>query len=357
MPPITTKLLPLPGNLVYLAEVAVLTRLATGVMRVLENRPSKQSDPHISEAQKKQSMAERFFVEIFGTMGYMLCLHLGQDLVDKLADRWDRRPELHFLNQKENLFKGLEHNAEFQSGKSTLENLKIANLKITIDDLDQRLRESAEDVFGKYSPTGKERPNHMVYNTLYEHALPGTGSTGKANLVTVKNRLRDKLVAGRSDLVKGPQLAEMDEALSKIVNEVKPLKDFAMKNNKLAVLGIAIGVASSAIVGGTLTQWMNDRVIAPGAKKFFAKKEQQKLAKNAILPIPEAPLQTAPKSFSLLSPSPGLPVGPAHLGVIPPPVYLPNPKMQGGASGFAMSVFPPPVHSGGYPFPKPGGGL
>ncbi len=349
MPPITAKLIPLPGNLVYLAEVAVLTRLATGVMRVLENRPSKQKDTNISEAQKKQSMVERFFVEICGTMGYMLCLHLGQDLVDKLADLSDRRQELDFLNQKDSLFKGLEQNPEFQATLDTL--------NIKIKDLELRLRESAEDVFGQYSLSGKERPNHMIFNTLYDHALPGSDSTGsltgKANLVSVKNRLKDKLLEGPNDLVKNPQL---DEALSKIVNEVKPLKDFVMKNNKLAVLGIAVGIASSAVVGGALTQWMNDQVIAPSAKKFFAKKKPGKSLPNVVFPAVENPSLIAPKSLSLVSASPNLPMLHSY-GEGMPPVYLPNPKTQGMASGFVRPVFQPFIPLSPQVLSRPGGGL
>jgi hypothetical protein len=314
-------------------------------MRVLENRPSKQKDPDISGAQKKQSMVERFFVEICGTMGYMLCLHLGQDLVDKLADLSDRRQELDFLNQKDNLFKGVEQNPEF---KATLEKLQI-----TINDLDQSLRESAEDVFGKYSLAGKERPNHMIFNTLYDHALPGSEATGslsgKANLVTVKNRLKDKLIEGRNELAKSPQL---DEALSKIVNEVRPLKDFVMKNNRLAVLGIAAGVASSAIVGGPLTQWMNDRVIAPSAKKVFTRKKPGALLQNAVA----QPVDIEPKSFSVVSAAPEWPMLPNH-GGMGPPVYLPNPKTQGPSSGFMMPVFPSFVHQSSQFLSKPGGGF
>lgn len=352
MLPITAKLIPLPGNLIYLAEVAVLTRLATGVMRVLENRPSKQKDTDISEAQKKQSMVERFFVEICGTMGYMLCLHLGQDLVDKLANLADRRQELDFLNQKDS-FKVLEQNPEYQSGTATLKTLGIE-----IEELEQRLRESAEDVFGKYSSAGKEHPNHMIFNTLYDHALPGadpTGTlTGKANLVTVKNRLKDKLLEGRNELVNTPQL---DEALSKIVNEVKPLKDFVMKNNKLAVLGIAVGIASSAVVGGALTQWMNDQVIAPGAKKFFAnKKKPGKSLPNAVFPTVENSSLITPKSLSLVSASPDLPMIPTYGGMTPP-VYLPNPKTQGMASGFARPVFQPLIPPNTQVLSRPGGGL
>ncbi|WMU93317.1 hypothetical protein EMOOHJMP_00123 [Microcystis phage MaAM05] len=336
----------------YLAEVAVLTRLATGLTRVLENRPSKQKNPTLTESQKKQAMAERFFVEILGTMGYMACLHLGQDLVDGLLRCKNR--VLKFSDEKlldENLLK----DPQLPDVKKLL-----AELNIKVQELDLKLKESVAETYGAHGTTFK----NPVFNTLYEHELPGSTDKnpllGKANLVTVKNQLKKKveMVAEEKGVALQPQ--QLDAALSKIVNEVKPLKEFAKRNNQLAVLGIFTGVVGSALVGGSLTQWMNDRVIAPGAKKFFNRKVKGHQPVAAPSVEPNGPV--AHKSLSLLSapgPVPTLSAGTASFSAssAPMPVYLPNPKTQAQPPIFASQLLPP--QSSGNPVmgPWPGGGF
>ncbi len=304
----------------YLAEVAVLTRLATGLTRVLENRPSKQNNPTLTDSQKKQAMTERFFVEILGTFGYMACLHLGQDLVDLLTRCKSR--VLKFSD--ETLIKDLKHleDAQFKDVKKLLDKLND-----TVNVLDLKLKESVAETYGAHGTAFK----NPVFNTLYEHELPGSTEKnpllGKSNLVTVKNQFKKKVeqVAEKNGLALEPQ--QLDAALSKIVNEVKPLKEFAKRNNQLAVLGIFTGVVGSALVGGSLTQWMNDRVIAPGAKKFFNRKQHKKeaapLAASPLSPLPSVVTDpaVAHKALSLVS-------APSVMPMPPVPVYLPNPKTQ-----------------------------
>jgi hypothetical protein len=329
----------------YLAEVAVLTRLATGLTRVLENRPSKQKNPALSESQKKQAMAERFFVEILGTMGYMACLHLGQDLVDLLSRCKSRVLKFSDETLVSDL-KGLE-DAQFKDVKKLLDKLNI-----TVNDLDSKLKESVAETYGAQGKAFKK----PVFSTLYEHELPGSTKDnpllGKANLVTVKNQLKKKVeqVAEKQGL--SLQHPELDHALSKIVNEVKPLKEFAKRNNQLAVLGIFTGVVGSALVGGSLTQWMNDRVIAPGAKKFFNRKQHKK--GPTPLATPDASSASAApvmhKALSLIS-------TPAAMPMPPVPVYLPNPKTQAHPPIF-MAQQPALLHPANQtPKPWPGGGL
>ncbi len=344
--PVTSKLVPRPRNLMYLAEVAVLTRLATGLTRVLENRPSKQNNPTLTEGQKKQAMAERFFVEILGTMGYMACLHLGQDLVDLLTRCKSR--VLKFSDER--LVKDLKSldDSQFSDFKKMLDNLNIQ-----VHELDSKLKESVAETYGAQGTAFK----NPVFSTLYEHELPGSTKDhsllGKANLVTVKNQFRKKVeqVAEKGGVTLEPQ--QLDAALSKIVNEVKPLKEFAKRNNQLAVLGIFTGVVGSALVGGSLTQWMNDRVIAPGAKKFFNRKQPKKGAATLTPPLVSPLADPMPvvthKALSLVS-------APAALPMPAVPVYLPNPKTQAQPPIFMAQqpVLNPMSLS---PKPWPGGGL
>lgn len=335
-----------PRKWLYLAEVAVLTRLATGVMRVLENSPGKQKDPRISEGQKKQAMAERAFVELAGTTGYMICLHLGQDLVDKAANLCLREKNMAPFNLKDlqSGSQGKQISQEMEKAWKTLDKLKI-----TVQQLDEQLRDSFNEIYGHGDAT--QVKENALFKTLYEHDRAPIGSKeanfGRSNLGEVKNSLLKKCEARLLDpevlklnhgIQPEIQKAELDTALKTIINEVKPLKDFARRNNRLAIFGVLTGVATSALVGGTMTQWMNDRVIAPSAKKFFTKKEVGKAKAKMMTPL--ATTTPAPsRPLSLMSAAPGLPA-PKPLPPVSP-AYLPNPKMQASGAAFAGQVFRP----------------
>lgn len=332
--PITSKLWPRRSNLMYLAEVAVLTRLVTGVARVLENRPSKQKDPAMTEGQKKQAMVERFFVEILGTVGYMACLHLGQDLVDRINNG---------LQDNGAMLKAIQ-DAPMRN-KQAVDKL-AKELKIEVQELEKKIKQSVQEVY-------QGNTDNLIYRTLYEHELPLNDKTGKpiigkTNLAAVKGQLK-KQYTDVADNV-------LDKAFNDIVHEVKPLKKLAQRSNNLAILGIVTGVATSAVMGGTVTQWLNDRVVAPSAKKFFARKKMQKTPADTVSAISQPKPQPAQfgqplpqKSLSLLSPAPGIPVSsnPAT------PVYLPNPKTQASNAQFAARIMRP-INSPA-PLGRPGG--
>lgn len=322
--PITSKLIPKPSNLVYLAEVAVLTRLATGVARVLENRPSKQNDPNVTEGQKKQAMVERFFVEILGTMGYMACLHLGQDVVDKISNCVAKNNELLEDIQKCEMSKKLAVAAN--------------DLGVAVNQLEDKLKASVEKTYGS------EKGRNLIARSLYGQEN-SKGIVEKANMAAVKNTLGQKLNIN-PDSAKQEVL---DQAFTKIVNEVQPLKKLAQRSNNLAILGIVTGVATSAVMGGTVTQWLNDRMVAPTAKKFFAHKKSTQPLMGETNKTESQPV--VQKSLSLISAAPAMPMplNPAA------PVYLPNPKMQPSTAHFASLALRPTTLIS--PFTKTGGSL
>lgn len=331
--PITSKLWPRRSNLMYLAEVAVLTRLATGVARVLENRPAKQKDPNMTEGEKKQAMVERFFVEILGTVGYMACLHLGQDLVDRVANNERFLKDL--KGGKIDFEKDIAHRNIGDDLKKLIGKVK---------DLDEQLKKSVDSVYG-------DNAKNLIFRNLYAEKNPQKGALKKANMTALKEDLGKQLV-GRLDGVH----IDMDKAFNDIVHEVQPLKKLAQRSNNLAILGIVTGVATSAIVGGTVTQWLNDRVVAPTAKKFFARRKLKKTPVNGAPAIPKVTPQPAQfgqplpqKPLSLLSPAPGIPAS----GNPVPPVYLPNPKTQASNTQFAARVMRP-IHNP-TPLGRPGG--
>lgn len=332
--PITAKLWPNKlGKLTYLAEVAALTRLATGVMRVLENRPSKQKDPNMSESEKRQAMAERFFVEIFGTIGYMICLHLGQDLTDAVVN--------HTTDQGKSILQQIKKAGLLKNGPAEVQaqakNL-ASQLGTDVEKLEQSLQKAVKDVYGENGC------KDLIFKFLHGEETQ-SGKVTKASFAQVKTEFKKEFKDGLSKLGESGD-AKVDEAFKLIVNEVQPLKRLAQRGNRLGIAGIVAGVLTSAVVGGTVTQWVNDRLIAPSAKKFFTRKEIQKSIQKNAMSAPQNKTMTIPQPpqpLSLISEAPTLPT-PAMLMPQAPvlPAYLPNPKIQSGGALFAARAFNPP---------------
>lgn len=348
--PITSKLLPRAGNWMYLAEVAVLTRVATGIMRVLENRPSKQNDPKLSKNQKRQALIERFFVEIVGTACYMAFLHLGQDLVNMAYS-----PKIPHIAL---------------AGKEISHELKqaLTDLGLCVNKFDKHINAYMKEVYSPGGKAGGDKAKNLIYRVLY-----GDPKTGMANMDALKHKFAEL------SEVKARNLSQesLDKAFNKIVHEVTELKHFAMKNNVWASMAILLGVGFSAWAGGTGIQKMCDGPVASTAKKYL----HDNYRKDSKVHAPGAPQQTAapsapsvkseperlfsqedpftanpPKTLSVLSEAPPLlPPSQTQSQMSPQPMqtlYLPNPK-QPTATPFSTSTMGLPYHT--MPFIRVGG--
>lgn len=227
--PITAKLNPFGGvrNLCYLLEAAVLTRFATSFVRIWQNKPDKLNDPRLSANQKRQALGERIFVELLGTMGYILSLHLGQDLVAKLLE-WGRKiPEI------------------TRTDKLGADEVKIAN-------------EAIREVFGESS-------KGLISRIIYGHPVSRDGKTvvQKATLTSLREVLRHKL----GNVKLGDALFDKVRDLADGKGVKNFIEKFTRSGNIAASMSILCGVAISALFGGLVTQWMNDRKWAPYLKK------------------------------------------------------------------------------------------
>ncbi len=352
--PITSKLLPRAGNWMYLAEVAVLTRVLTGIMRVLVNSPSQQKDPRLSQNQKRQALIERAFVELVGTACYMAFLHLGQDLVNLAY-----KPKIPHITL---------------AGKDISHELTqaLTDLGLCVNKFDKHINEYLKEVYTPGAKPGDVKAKNLIYRVLY-----GDPKTGMANMDALKNKFAEL------SEVKARNLSQehLDKAFNKIVNEVAELKQFAMKNNVWASAAILLGVAVSAWAGGTGIQKMCDGPVASTAKMVLDKHYRR----DSKVKAPAAPSQPAavspqvgepdklftqevpamatvpapPKTLSLMSEAPPLlpPVqspqsqqsGPQSMQTL----YLPNPK-QPTATPFAIGNMLPPYHMP-MPFIRVGG--
>lgn len=214
--PITQKLIPRRENLVYLAESAVLTRLAIAGMRTWQNAPSKNKNPDQSTLEKYNSLWERFFVEILGTAGYMTFMHLGQDLMAKVLE--SRKS----LNPTE-LLKQLENSKTIQ-GMTPDQRAKIL----------PELSKALEKVFGTSS-------QNIVSKVLYENA----------NLASFWKTL------DHPELLNTPEFRGIVEK-------------FASQLNRCGSLTLLSGIGAGVLFGGVIVQWMNDRFIGPVVEPFLA---------------------------------------------------------------------------------------
>jgi hypothetical protein len=345
--PITSKLLPFRArNLAYLAEVAALTRIATGVMRVYENRPSKQTNPLVTPNEKRQALAERFFVEIFGTAGYMAFLHMGQDMVGALYDGLHNKKPLPKLIAKQG--------TEIDKALKSL-HLEVGKFNQLIEEL--------------YHPNNQS--SGVIYRVLYEDESHNAAGKfvlrPRANMAGLKKLIiRDVLKDVKKEFPQKTPAelnAQIAEDFKMVLHGCEDLKKFATKNNIWASSGILTGVIMSALVGGTLTQWMNDRLVAPTTKKWLNKKFQplpvkavqpalpsatpgavnaaQNLNAVSVTPSPVALPQTPANAFNFFANNAALPPNPPPIA----PVYLPNPKMQPPATAFSANTLPMPYTS------------
>lgn len=208
------KLVPLKGgrinsrNLIYMAEIALVTRLAVGVARISQSRPSKQMDPALTPLDKKKSFYERLFMEIIGTGSYVAFLHFGSDLFGNIMEALNRNkiPKLHQTLQ--NKLSGYEYQ-------------KFDN----------------------------------AFSRMFSHNTVGMVDTvlnGKESTIT-KEITRPTLDYFQEKL--GPNL------FTKVEGELTP---FIKKTaNRSAVTSILGGALLGAFVGGNVIQWMNDNLLAP----------------------------------------------------------------------------------------------
>lgn len=203
--PITAKLKPVSAeNVRYLAETAVLTRLMIGAVRVYQNKPNRNQDPDVSQLDKRKTFLERVFVELVGTLGYLLVLHGGQDITAKLLESTKRYDVNHFVR-----------NAEWFSNLSDREQ--------------KRFLQGVNEVFG-------EKWGRM------ERVLFGPGRQNGNMLNALKKQLNN------------PRLfAKVEEGMTPYVHRL----------NRAASASVLGGVALSALFGGLVIQWVNDRLVSP----------------------------------------------------------------------------------------------
>lgn len=280
--PIFAKLNPFNRkNLPHLMATAVIARAIVAVIRVALNRPSQHKDPNLSPNQKRQAMIERFFVEVCGTSAYIGALHFGQDLMSKIFERGLHLPQI------TGSVKGLS------AGQVDTVNKAIV------------------DVFGHHPNLGADSAQNiskgLISRNLFGETAKGVVNGEKtlkdfvhANLASLKAKLCDMV----GDKAQGEALFQTvrDNFVKPLESgeTVKVLDDFMMRLNRSTSWSIAGGVALSVLLGGFVTQRMNDNVVAPAARKAL-----NKMYPDGVKPINTGPLE-AGNRMSLVSEAPAM---------------------------------------------------
>ncbi|HEY9745168.1 MAG TPA: hypothetical protein V6C99_03005 [Oculatellaceae cyanobacterium] len=236
--PITANLNPFSGARfwMYLIYSTALARLLTGFARVYQNRPSAQA-PSLSENEKRQACLERFFVEIIGTTGYLVSLHLGQDVIGKLMQP------------------GLKK--EFDALLRKIDDSALSGLNA---EQARRVKNTLTTVYGDGS-------HNFIARYLYESFKTPDGKNDKVALNQVRGLLND-------------------DALFTHVRSSVPLDVFIGKLRHRAAGTVFGGIFASALFGGLVVQWMNDRVFAPAVRRAIDKRSFKPLdAQLAGMPV------------------------------------------------------------------------
>lgn len=223
----TRKLWPTSKNMLYLASSAVLTRLGVAGARVWQSEPSKNHNPDYSEAEKYSALWERFFVEIFGTIGYMVAIHSGMDLFANFTEQKLKIPE-------------------FKYGRDKLPGFGDKKTEALFNQINQAIR----DVYG-------ESENGVIKRSIFE------GASRKK----LFGRLKELGIDLENSVIKKQVLNKLDH--------------YIMKVNRHCAYTCGAGILLGALFGGVVIQFANDRIFAPYVVPFI----------NKILGIGDKPRQ------------------------------------------------------------------
>lgn len=223
--PITAKLSPInKANLPYLLQTAILTRLAVGAARISENSPKRNQTSEMTPEEKKKAFAERCFVEIVGTLGYILLLHLGQDFASHILEHINK-PFIPTIREK-----------------------AIQEIMQKKSDIPLKQFENAfDEVIGT-------KTKGLVGRIVNLRKVPWSKDLAGSNLRSLAIKL---------DLPFEEFMRRAPKVLS---------KEYPYKANKMFNIAIVFSVFFSAIIGGYGTQWVNDTFINRYLKKRYPEK-------------------------------------------------------------------------------------
>jgi len=206
--PITSKLTHLP----YLAASAVVTRLGVVGARLFVDHPANNKTDFYSREEKYNAFFERLDVELFGTIGYNLAIHLTMDAVAKLQE-------------------------------SRLEIPAARGLHANVD-IDRQLRNAFLDCYAGKAIKGKRPGNtQLIYRAIF----------GDANRSSLKAAW--KIILNEHGYKGIPRKEAITAAFSKVDPFIKAL-------DKRCSGTWAAGIIMGALFGGVLLQWFNDNVYA-----------------------------------------------------------------------------------------------
>ncbi len=217
-------------NLLYLASSAVITRLTVAGIRVWENQPEKNNNPEYNKVDKFSTLWERIFIEIFGTVGYMITMHVAWDMMANLYERNLKLPLMETAGKIKSFV-----------GMTEAESLDIA----------QKVNKALKEVYGE-----SEKGVGLIDRAIFGPS-PNKQATRK-NLLNAFERLN----------IKNP------EVIKEIMGELKAsgtIENFISELNKKCTKTMIVGVLLGAIFGGVVIQYVNDRLFSPYFVPFVNK--------------------------------------------------------------------------------------
>lgn len=212
-------MVPKTENLLYLLEIAAVTRLLIGGLRVAQNSPSSYKTNDLTVFQKRKSFLERCFIELFGTGGYMIMLHFGQDMMSKLF--------------------------EAQTSYAPPQ-MKTPLSEMTRPQM-QKVNGIMLDVFGRDREGIISR---VLYGVNKHDPVTGRIINQKATYSTLKDKL--------GNVFDADMMAKLEEKF--LAPKVEP---YVRKLYRASSVSVLAGVLGSALFGGIVIQWLNDNIFSP----------------------------------------------------------------------------------------------
>jgi hypothetical protein len=231
--PFTCELSPFSAHgLFYWATSFMLTRTAIGATRIAADSPTFDNRTDVSRREKQRNQLERIFIEVFGTWGTNLTLHLGQEVAAKVLEGTQKKlAPTALLKATKDLLNPEEH---------------------------QQLKTALCSLFNK-TETSLQETSHVLFQNTFKKA--GIAKLAEAlNLPHVLSSQNGRAVG---------VIARQAEHYFRPVNN-------------MAILTTLFGVATGAYFSGTPIQWFNDRILrqklGPKILDQLAKFEKQPTA-------------------------------------------------------------------------------
>ncbi|MBX2861021.1 MAG: hypothetical protein KTR14_07290 [Vampirovibrio sp.] len=288
-------------RLKYLVVSAIILRMVVAAQRIYMNRPDSPVNQHssLSEEDRQVRFYERCFVEGLGTLANVVSLHFGMDMVASAINKYKSE----YLAMPKSVLQHIENSSLTKGEKNAF-------------------RQSLFTVFGT-----RDQMKHRLSKVIFE----------RAGFTRLKGDLFNRLQVQNADLNvfdrdTGQVLVEKGNYTNPYFDLYRTIKvelrnyGFTKRSSRAAWVAFIGGAVSTALIGGSLIQYLNDRIVSPILKQKIGHKFGESAPAELQIEGSEHPIpiqSTNPESVVS-----GAPTTVEHNPLLPWSNFTGNPAVQ-----------------------------